>query len=526
MPAATETSKYDVLLCYNNVDVDEVKRLQAALGRYGIQCWVDYDQLKPGSFWREGVKLGLAQSEFVIVILGPAGAGTSQIDEIHYIIETCRNKHFIPVLLPGADKSPLDQIGSLGRSYIQASEHADEQQVVERIVGVVKPSAVPMPSGFGLYRPLKPVLRSCFLAPQRVVQPDLLPVFREVADSLQCPIVQDADKTLPGFEPDVLTGVANTSIVLADGRCLDGANHLDPAVGHVLGIARAYGKPIIMVMDPQRKPRLPTFTANRTLDYASNHADAVSVLKQQLRLSIMEVLGSLKYPLMLSPDLKDMHVIFHGALRLTPAQWKYVAQAVHTSRLLVDGFFTTGHHLSALSVIPHQADVAEDDGQRRCDGPRLWNEFRTAFHGDYSRHFTNRVVMLLQLWFERQDHLRSIMDQLAASAQGEVGKAFGKARDFLALMGNGIDRFRLVHENFLPKVPNPVGATAPGQSAWPFGPKWYCDQLLTMREYADEVVTNALAAISSFLPLLGHDAEPIQGVPSYAYDEQTAGAFI
>lgn len=496
----TETARYDVLLCYNHVDVSEVKRLQHSLGGFGIHCWVDYDQ-PVGTFWRNGVKEGYARSKCAVVVLGSDGTGKSQIDEIRYLISSCGpdEKPLIFVVLPNGDKSCLNDVGTTGLAYINALDHADDPEVVDRIRRTLDPDLLPLAYRFGLFRGLKPRPRSCFLAIPRVMNSDMLPVFRDVALGLGCTFSQDADVTLGNFVPDVLNGVANSSMVLADCRCLDGTNHLDPGVGHVLGIARAYGKPIIIVIDPVRQPLHPTFTADVTLEHARVTTDGLEHFKLQLGESISRVLKSLKYHGMVSQSAKDMLVILHGALTLKPPQRKFLVQAIDTCRTIADEFSATGHLLSALSVVAHEARVAEEDGwPRNKEAVRWWREFNTWFAEHYCQHYVKRVATLAEEWGDRKKPLILTAGQLLENEHEDVGKALGNARDFLVLMATGIERFQRVHDNL-------VAHCAPHDPAWPMGPPWYFKQLEMMREYADEVVTNALSTITSFLPLLGHE---------------------
>ncbi|MEM9387458.1 MAG: SUMF1/EgtB/PvdO family nonheme iron enzyme [Pseudomonadota bacterium] len=96
---------FDVFLSHNSDDKPAVRELLERLRarRPDIAVWFDEEQLQPGLPWQDGLSRGIAASERGAVLLGPAGIGPWESEEVQVLLSDAarQGKAVIPVLLPG-----------------------------------------------------------------------------------------------------------------------------------------------------------------------------------------------------------------------------------------------------------------------------------------------------------------------------------------------------------------------------------------------------------------------------------------
>lgn len=103
-----ETKAYDVFLCYNSQDKENVKNIGIRLKKEGILPWFDEWEIKPGTDWEEVLEKQIERINSVAVFTGPDGMGPWQEREIRAFIQEFveRRCPVIPVVLPGLEGKP------------------------------------------------------------------------------------------------------------------------------------------------------------------------------------------------------------------------------------------------------------------------------------------------------------------------------------------------------------------------------------------------------------------------------------
>jgi hypothetical protein len=102
------TQQFDVFLCHNSIDKDEVKRIGHELKALGIVPWLDVWELPPGLPWQRLIEQQIEQIRSAAVFIGKEGIGPWQRFEIEALLRefVARGCPVIPVLLPSAPSKP------------------------------------------------------------------------------------------------------------------------------------------------------------------------------------------------------------------------------------------------------------------------------------------------------------------------------------------------------------------------------------------------------------------------------------
>jgi len=58
-----------IFISYSNKDSEFVYKFKNDLNEVGINTWIDIEQIEPGSMWQDEIKLGIQNSEIVILVL-------------------------------------------------------------------------------------------------------------------------------------------------------------------------------------------------------------------------------------------------------------------------------------------------------------------------------------------------------------------------------------------------------------------------------------------------------------------------
>ena len=82
------TSEVRVFISYSRDDRPFVERLSADLRHYGVQTWVDVENIKPGARWDEALADGLKDSTALIFVLSGNMVGSKwMILELQHFVE-------------------------------------------------------------------------------------------------------------------------------------------------------------------------------------------------------------------------------------------------------------------------------------------------------------------------------------------------------------------------------------------------------------------------------------------------------
>jgi GTPase SAR1 family protein len=102
------TSDFDVFLCYNNENKQQIKQIGEQLKEHGILPWLDEWELRPGLPWQRVLERQIGKIKAAAVFVGQDGIGPWQHMELEsYLRKFVHNDYpVIPVLLEDASQQP------------------------------------------------------------------------------------------------------------------------------------------------------------------------------------------------------------------------------------------------------------------------------------------------------------------------------------------------------------------------------------------------------------------------------------
>ncbi|MBZ5622639.1 MAG: TIR domain-containing protein [Acidobacteriia bacterium] len=103
-----EIGEYDVFLCYNSRDKDEVLKISAGLIEKKVRPWLDVAALRAGDVWMESIAKVIAMVKCAVVFIGPSQAGRFEEVEIRALLRQCVDGgvRVIPAILPETEGEP------------------------------------------------------------------------------------------------------------------------------------------------------------------------------------------------------------------------------------------------------------------------------------------------------------------------------------------------------------------------------------------------------------------------------------
>jgi hypothetical protein len=106
--AKDQQESFDVFLCYNSKDRDEVKRVARQLQDQGIRPWLDEWELRPGLPWQRALEQQIRTIKSAAVFVGKTGMGPWHLAEMDAFLRQFRKRNcpVIPVLLADAPEKP------------------------------------------------------------------------------------------------------------------------------------------------------------------------------------------------------------------------------------------------------------------------------------------------------------------------------------------------------------------------------------------------------------------------------------
>jgi hypothetical protein len=97
------TNKPRVFISYSRDDRPFVDRLSADLRRFGVQTWVDVENIKPGARWDEALNSGLQEAAALVFILSrKMVASRWMLLELQHFASS-QNKTIFPVIIQDID---------------------------------------------------------------------------------------------------------------------------------------------------------------------------------------------------------------------------------------------------------------------------------------------------------------------------------------------------------------------------------------------------------------------------------------
>lgn len=103
-----ETNDYDVFLCHNSKDKEQVKAIGDRLKERGILPWLDSWEIQPGMRWQQELRKHIKSVRSAAIFIGPRGTGPWQELEVEALLSEIakRNRPIIPVVLAGRQGNP------------------------------------------------------------------------------------------------------------------------------------------------------------------------------------------------------------------------------------------------------------------------------------------------------------------------------------------------------------------------------------------------------------------------------------
>lgn len=108
LTAKLEAGDYDVFMCYNSKDEQQVMAIGRRLKNRGILPWLAPWETRPGTRWQKELTRQLRSIKSVAVFIGERGSGPWQELEVEAALEELakRGRPIIPVILEGRRGSP------------------------------------------------------------------------------------------------------------------------------------------------------------------------------------------------------------------------------------------------------------------------------------------------------------------------------------------------------------------------------------------------------------------------------------
>jgi WD40 repeat protein len=104
----SETSDFDVFLCYSASEKDEIKVISERLKEQGLLPWLDVEQIRPGLSWERTLEKNIGRIKSVAVFIGGKDPGPWHSKEMSALLELFlrRGRKILPVILSSCKRVP------------------------------------------------------------------------------------------------------------------------------------------------------------------------------------------------------------------------------------------------------------------------------------------------------------------------------------------------------------------------------------------------------------------------------------
>ncbi len=129
-----EQFEYDIFLCFNSADRDQINAIYKKLTDSGLRIFIDSEEVKPGQRHQQQVGNALKSSKSVAVCFGASGIGPWQSHEVEEAIaeHNARQLPVIPVLLQGCPDQPNLPFALGNFSWIDVRQ--DSASEIDRLI--------------------------------------------------------------------------------------------------------------------------------------------------------------------------------------------------------------------------------------------------------------------------------------------------------------------------------------------------------------------------------------------------------
>jgi DNA-directed RNA polymerase subunit RPC12/RpoP len=128
-------SEFDAFITYNSKDVAQVEGLSDRLRDFGLNPWLDRDQIPPGRWVHDVLQEAIGKSASAVICIGVEGLGRWQSVELRTFVAECveRDIPVIPVLLPNAEL-PDDARFLRALEYVRFKQSLSEDEPLMRLI--------------------------------------------------------------------------------------------------------------------------------------------------------------------------------------------------------------------------------------------------------------------------------------------------------------------------------------------------------------------------------------------------------
>jgi len=105
----TEGDVFDVFMCHNSQEKDDVREINGLLRTHGVKTWFDEEQIPPGRLWQQLLEEQIEKIKAAAVFVGQTGTGPWQEVELRAFLTefTRRRCPIIPIILPKCTAVPM-----------------------------------------------------------------------------------------------------------------------------------------------------------------------------------------------------------------------------------------------------------------------------------------------------------------------------------------------------------------------------------------------------------------------------------
>lgn len=129
---------FHAFLAHNSKDKPQVRIIAGELKQYGLQVWLDEEQIIPGQIFQVEIQKAIRKVESAVIFIGQQGLGRWQTYELPTLysqfVQAANIITVIPVLLPGVNAIPEDLLFLAQHHWVNFSNGIDDVKALESLV--------------------------------------------------------------------------------------------------------------------------------------------------------------------------------------------------------------------------------------------------------------------------------------------------------------------------------------------------------------------------------------------------------
>ncbi len=438
---------FDALVLYAREDRDQVRAICAEADRRGLKLLIDDDFVLPGTNWRLAVREAIGQARKVVVVCGASGIGPCQEDEILHLLNQ-RTIRKIPVLLPEVQEFP-ELIGLNDKRPVDFQTPQDADALDNLVWAVTDHKPDRSPGLFQIQVDVPQADQTCFVAmsdDDSEIAGHLFGAMLQAAKDAEMQVKQTRDGMGEGFSGNVEKSIRAAELIVADCR-RNGDGTPAPDVLYELGLAKALGKPIILLVDVADAKRLPCrfLTVKELVEYDSRQADFAERLVKDLAARIREIIGGIRYPYLIERDLDDIAVTYAGDARVRPLFWERLQTILSIGIDFHHRFRNVAKHTHQLvrDINRVYEEATEIASPRTRDSH--WEVFRAALEAFWQSHLEEIEQQLRESILRNRDRLAKAFAVLRQKTENDARQLLHDAHDYYQMAQEALGRYDDFH---------------------------------------------------------------------------------